>query len=43
MVNQATGFPADGDESTPMTPEIRSDEREALLRIDPDDVSLTEF
>jgi glutaconate CoA-transferase subunit B len=43
MVKEATGFAVDVDESTPMTPEIRSDEREALLRIDPDDVSLTEF
>jgi hypothetical protein len=43
MVKEATGFAVDVDESTPVTPEIRTDEREALLRIDPDDVSLTEF
>ena len=39
----ATGFAIEVDESTPITPEIRTDEREALLRIDPDGVTLTEF
>ena len=39
----ATGFSIEVDESTPITPEIRTDEREALLRIDPEGVTLTEF
>jgi glutaconate CoA-transferase, subunit B len=42
-LKEATGFSIEVDESTPVTPEIRTDERDALLRIDPEGVSLTEF
>jgi glutaconate CoA-transferase subunit B len=39
----ATGFAIDVDDSTPTTPELSTDERDLLARIDPNGVSLTEF
>jgi glutaconate CoA-transferase, subunit B len=40
---EATGFAITVDSSTPVTPELSTNERNLLTRIDPNGVSLTEF
>lgn len=40
---EATGFPIEVSDETPITPEPTAEERNYLARIDPGGVSLTEF